>query len=159
MERTKIASERVRLEKDVKCIVCQRIPPKEVFRIAHLIFGSAKEKVSVWEIATSAIHIINELDVKDRMFFCGKSRRVLLASLFYLLGLEKGIHASQEYVAEKCGCNVPSLRKTIGDRYADSERDWHYEGGWLGKHPEFFPNIMKNREELMLPGRHCDVGF
>lgn len=88
------------------CVVCQRIPPKEVFKATHQIFNTfGLSRKIIHNLAVEACHCIDYADKKNRIFFCGKPKASLLSGLFYLLALKHHILISQEEIANNIKCD------------------------------------------------------
>lgn len=125
--------------KQNKCLVCNRIPAKIVFGYAHMIFNDL-DRETIHQIASEAVKIINIVDQKDRIFFCGKSHARILSGLFYLLGIKYNCHVSQRAIANAIKSSK-SLSGSIDTRtVVISYRDW------LRWHPEFFkhdPDLLR----------------
>lgn len=69
------------------CIVCRRIPANHVLKHAHQVFYTKYSQEERRKIGLEAIRLINAIDKNNRLFFCGKSERAILAGLFYIMGL------------------------------------------------------------------------
>lgn len=114
-----------------ECIVCTRIPAKLVFRYAHEIFKEeSREKIH--QLAVEAITIINDIDRKDRIFFCGKSYQRILSGLFYLLAKKHGIKKPMWQIA----IAFPSAKSKSNRILEVTVRcSVHW---WRDRHPEYF---------------------
>jgi len=130
-----------------KCLVCERIPPQDVFKFAHEIFSEEPRK-EIHHLAVKAIKYINYVDKKNRIFFCGRSKYQLLASLFYLLNLERigrflqgaCVSAPKHYSMNMiCWC-FPSFSKSSPTCEHITEAAMrNNKNRWLQSFPHLFP--------------------
>lgn len=107
-----------------ECIVCQRINPKIVFEMGHKIFSGDKRKLH--ELLVEAVRRINYADDKNRIFFCGRPHKTILAGLFYLLGHEFGAAVTMCHIRSSISINEASIRNSYRH--------------WLETFPELFPH-------------------
>jgi len=129
-----------------KCVVCQRIPPKEVFKMTHQVLDDHLDKQTIHEIATSIMEIVHYADKKNRFVFCGKSKKTIVGSLMYLISLEmtfkpsfvnprsgqKNAVMSQSDIAR----NLNITEVTIRQNYRR----------WLKLFPELFPTTIEKQK-------------
>lgn len=134
-----------------KCIVCNRIPPKEVFKVAHVLFKSEGKKIA-HALALRACEIINEVDRKKRMFFCGRRQSVLLGGLLWLIALNDNKRITQRDAQYAIIDSAPTLKYGEGLTEVSVRNS---AKRWLSAFPEFFPNVRiikrKNRSGSYKP--------
>jgi len=111
------------------CIVCQRIPPKIVFKFTHDILDNRVEKSMIHNISIEMIKCINYADQKNRIFFCGKQHKPILAGLLYLIGFKYGKRITQRLISGQL--EWYPTETTIRRSYMQ----------WLQMFPELFPNL------------------
>lgn len=111
-----------RVGDEQKCWVCLRITPAFVLRAAHQIWPPETAR----EIGLAASDIIRRSYEKNPFFLCGKKTRIVVASLFYLLGMARGAPKTQREIAMALGVKEVSV--------SGYQR-------WLEAFPEFFPQL------------------
>jgi hypothetical protein len=107
-----------------RCVVCKRITPKQVFSAGHKIFDAKSTKQVVHQICVDAVTLVNMADSQNRLFFCGKSQRGLLAGLFYLLSFKHNVRVTQLKIADSVNLAAVTVRLS-------------YQG-WMCAFPEWF---------------------
>lgn len=157
-QRISSSSEQVTMRKLSQCLVCNRIPPKQVFALGHVLFNSRTDRNTVHNICVEAIHCINYADAKERLFFCGFPSHSILAGLFYILALKHNLKIKQSDISEALH-DVDQGKKEHGKRrgrppsqtsnYIPSA---YYNAvslrrGWMRWH-EHFPELFPSKENL-----------
>jgi hypothetical protein len=127
----------------MKCLVCKRISPKIVFDVSHKIFHNNLSKHEIHSISVKAIKIINCADKKNRIFFCGKTKRFLLSGLFYILAVENNTPLSQHFIC------VQLLDSEYELTELSIRKAYRY---WLKNYSYLFPTFKD--KYLLLSGRH-----
>ena len=144
--------------KKENCIVCNRIPPKEVARLAHMAFPTT-DKQAVHQIIVESCKAINYVDGKNRMFFCGRSRIALLAGLFYILGTR---YAPSDTTQIKLAYNLPSIHRQVkyhkkwqsppNEHLTETTIRTNYTR-WMRQFPELFSDV---KEKMRRKGAHVE---
>jgi hypothetical protein len=77
------------------CLICQRIPPKNVFQITYKVLNGYVDKKIMHNIAVEMIKDINYADKKHRAFFCGHHQIGILSGLLYLVVFNYNLKITQ----------------------------------------------------------------
>jgi len=128
------------LPEEHECIVCHRIPAKEIFRICHMCCKNLPKDI-IHNIAVQCCQAINVADKKNRIFLCGKSRFSLIGSLIWLFSMkEKGrfnsYRITQSTIANCLKMTEPPLRQLAKS--------------WLVTFPELFPFLEIEEKEIVM---------
>ena len=121
-----------------ECVICKRIPAKIVFVYTHRIFDDAPPE-TIHAIAVKAYEIINAIDEKQRIFFCGRSQSSILSGLFYLLSFQYGKRKTISDISRKI---VSYHRLFWHDKEAHITSEATVSKSykrWLRLQPNFFP--------------------
>ena len=94
------------------CVVCDRIPAKEVFRVTHEVFKN-HDKLMIHRIACIAVTMINLVDGKNRFFFCGKGRAVLIGGLLYVIAKNLGLTGSNNPISHELRINQRQIAQIL----------------------------------------------
>lgn len=86
-----------------KCYLCIRVPAEEVLKMSHFIWDDNKELGR--KIGLEASRIVEETYHMNPTIFCGKSRKVILGGLFYLMGFLYGCRKKQYEISKKINCS------------------------------------------------------
>jgi hypothetical protein len=125
-----------------KCIVCNRVSPKTVFKYAHLCFDGKIDKNTIHKLALESCECINYVDTHDRIFFCGRTLSTILSGLFYIL--------ARKY---NCRITMKDIRYVFPNsrQYSDNYNSFmtevtiqHSYRRWYQHFPELFQNIIFN---------------
>ncbi len=119
-----------------QCVVCQRISPKTVFQTVHQILNDKEiDKQTIHKIASDMVTCINYADHKNRIFFCGKAQKVILAGLLYLVGFKYGKQITMRFIVAKLDWSISEVSVGISHRR------------WLATFPELFPHMTTSNIE------------
>jgi len=123
-----------------KCVICQRIPPKEVAKVVHQVFQNITPKDLLHQIILDCCEKITYADKENRTFFCGRPQRTILGGLLYLEAIEYGLRLTQAQVAERVG--------VLYSHGASSVRTSYFR--WFTNFPRLFPktNLAIEKGEL-----------
>lgn len=105
-----------------ECVICKRVEPKIVFNYLHKLLDEKTDKKNINRIGKRICFIINELDKKHRIFFCGKSKFALLGGIFYLIINDEGIRTTQREISYL----LPSSRIKTMKKYNPLEEEGYY---------------------------------
>lgn len=96
--------ERELLSRSAICYVCLRVTYEDILECARKVWSN--EDVAT-KMAEETRRLIKEIYKKDPVFFCGKSRKAIVGSLFYIIDQE-GV--SQRKIAEAVETTEVAIR-------------------------------------------------
>ena len=107
--------------------IAKRLSSYSVLSYASILW---KERPLIAElVSTETLQIIQIVDKRKRMFFCGKSEKRLLSGIFYLLGIRNKAAKTQRQIA--LGFSTSDV--TVRISYRD----------WVVNFPDLFPFVTK----------------
>ncbi len=136
-----------------QCYACLRINPQTVFNYSHRIF----EKKDAHVIAAETSDVIRTMYEKAPWTLSGKHAKLIIAGLFYILGVKYQCRVSQRKIAFGCGvteqgvrANYMNLMRLFPELFP---KDWPdlqaAQTGWL--------NSNSNREAHNLKKGHREM--
>lgn len=96
--------ERELLSRSDICYVCLRVTYEDILECARKVWSN--EEVAV-KMADETRRLIKEIYKKDPVFLCGRPRKAIVGSLFYIIDQEG---ASQREIAEAVGASEVGIR-------------------------------------------------
>ncbi len=103
--------------------ILTRVLPDEILSAAKTVW--TEEEVAK-KVAMQSIQILNQASRINLKFFSGKAPKCFLGGLFYLLGIELCVKATQKELADMLCTTEVSIRKSYKL--------------WLSEFPNFFHN-------------------
>jgi len=97
---------------DDTCWVCKRITRQIILKTAHKVFEEPK---LARQIGLEACEIIRQGYLEKPLFFCAKTSRAILSSLFYLLQFRYNLRKPMREFAEVLKLTQVTLRYTCED--------------------------------------------
>ncbi len=103
----------------------ERISFEELLAAAHLVWG---DKATAEKIAVNTYSILNHVEKRKKIFYCGRKARALVGGLFYLMGYKYDNVKKQTELADKLGTSDVTIRASYRK--------------WLVDFPDLFVDVL-----------------
>ena len=89
-----------------ECYLCLRITSEKILEIAKLVTDTEKEAK---KLAMEAYEVIPAVYKENPTLLCGRSAKIIIAGLFYIIGFSKSKHISFQKLKQSLSVTPPSV--------------------------------------------------